>query len=127
MNIRQTLIMTLCFMGADVSFAHSFEIFSIQSLPVQTEGFEARVCRLDEMKRIEAGLTDFTGDIEAIKAHIRAHEVDLVAAINCRLLAARYGIEKLPAIVIDEHFVAYGAGSLSKALEALDNKERAHA
>ena len=82
---------------------------------------------LDEMMRFESGLSDVSHDVDAIKERVRDNEKSLVKAMNCQYLASLYGLEKLPAIVVDGAYVAYGADSVSRALEALKTKGGSHA
>ena len=115
------------FMGINMSFAHQIEVFSIQSLPVQADGMDVQVCWLDEIKRVQEQLSDISQDIGAIQNRIKEKEGTLIKAMDCQFRAGLYGIQKLPAIVIDKKYLAYGEHSVSKALDILDDKDRSNA
>lgn len=109
-----------------MSFAHQIEIFSIHALPIQTDGIAVNVCWLDNIERIEAQLSEVSQDISEIKKQIKEQEGALIKAMDCQYQASLYGIQKLPAIVIDKEYVAYGVVSVAKALEALKDKAEYH-
>lgn len=114
-------------MGTNMSYAHQVEIFSIKSLPVSTDGINATTCWLDEVNRFEEQIAAISEDVDAIRKLTKDNEASLVKAMNCQYLASSYGIKKLPAIVIDNEFVAYGVDSVSIALEALKDRDRSNA
>jgi len=114
-------------MGINMSFAHQIEVFSIQSIPVQADGKDVKVCWLDEIKRVQEQLSDISQDIGAIQNRIEEKEGTLIKAMDCQFLAGLYGIQKLPAIVIDKKYVAYGVRSVSRALDSLNDEGRTNA
>ena len=116
-----------CFMGINMSFAHQIEVFSIQSLPVQADGMDVQVCWLDEIERVEKQLLDISQDIDAIQNRIKEKEGGLIKAMDCQFRAGLYGIQKLPAIVIDKKYVAYGERSVSRALDSLNDEGKTNA
>lgn len=110
-----------------MSFAHQIEVFSIQSLPVQADGMDVKLCWLDEIERVQKQLSDISQDIDAIQNQIKEKEGTLIMAMDCQYQASLYGIQKLPAIVIDKKYVAYGARSVSRALDSLNDEDRSNA
>ena len=116
-----------CFMGINMSFAHQIEVFSIQSLPVQADGMDVQVCWLDEIKRVQEQLSDISQDIGAIQNRIKEKEGTLIKAMDCQFRAGLYGIQKLPAIVIDKKYLAYGEHSVSRALDSLNDEGKTNA
>lgn len=127
MKTMMIIASVACFMGINMSFAHQIEVFSVQSLPVWADGMEVKVCWLDEIERVEKQLLDVSQDIDAIQNRIKEKEGTLIKAMDCQFRAGLYGIQKLPAIVIDKNYVAYGERSVSKALDILDDKDRSNA
>jgi len=116
-----------CFMGINMSFAHQIEVFSIQSLPVWADGMDVKVCWLDEIERVQKQLSDISQDIDAIQNRIKEKEDVLIKTMDCQFRAGLYGIQKLPAIVIDKKYVAYGARSVSRALDSLNDEGKTNA
>ena len=110
-----------------MSFAHQIEVFSIKSLPIQADGMDAKLCWLDEIEQIQKQLSDISQDIDAIQNRIKEKEDVLIKTMDCQFRAALYGIQKLPAIVIDKKYVAYGARSVSRALDSLNDEGKTNA
>ena len=110
-----------------MSFAHQIEVFSIKSLPVQADGMNVKFCWLDEIEQIQKQLSNISQDIDAIQNRIKEKESVLIKAMDCQFLAGLYGIQKLPAIVIDKKYVAYGERSVSRAIDILDEKDKSNA
>ena len=115
-----------CFMGINMSFAHQIEVFSIQSLPVQTNGMDVKLCWLDEIERVQRQLSDISQDIDAIQNRIKEKEDVLIITMDCQFRAGLYGIQKLPAVIINGKYVSYGVHSVSMALDALKGRENVH-
>ena len=126
-KILMIIASVACFMGINMSFAHQIEVFSIQSLPVQANGMNVKVCWLDEIKRVQEQLSDISQDIGAIQNRIKEKEGTLIKAMDCQFRAGLYGIQKLPAIVIDKKYVAYGERSVSRALDSLNDEGKTNA
>lgn len=118
----QLLLLVLCFMVVKMSTAHQIEIFSIKSHPVSTDGMQADVCQLDALRQFEWRLSVLSHDVEAIKTLTKENEVYLIHVMTCQYRAAAYGLEKLPAIVIDKEVVTYGLTSVARALSILKDK-----
>lgn len=108
-------------------FAHQIEIFSINTLPVKADEMEVSFCWLDKINRIEQTLASVSNDDISVIELINEYEQTLMNAMQCQSRASAYGLKKLPAIVIDEQFVAYGLDSVSQALRVLEDKEQANA
>ncbi len=85
------------------------------------------ICFLDQIGRFEAKITEASQDIDTIRQLTRENEDALINTMNCQYQAILYGIKKLPAIVIDKEYVAYGVDSVSQALESLYDRGRLNA
>ena len=127
MKTMMILAKIACFMGINMSFAHHIEVFNVQSLPVWADGMDVKVCWLDEIERVEKQLLDVSQDVGAIRNRIKEKEGILIKAMDCQFRAGLYGIQKLPAIVIDKKYVAYGERSISKALAILNDGDKTNA
>lgn len=110
-----------------MSFAHEIEIFTVTSLPIEQDEQNAKICLMDEVKLFEHSLSAVSDNPKKIEAMVQENEGRLIASMECQYLADVYGIKKLPAIVIDKEYVAYGLHSVTKALDVLHDKGRAHA
>lgn len=110
-----------------MSFAHHIEVFTVQPFPVQADGIDVQVCWLDEIEWVERNLLEVSQDVDAIRSRIKEKEDILIKGMDCQFRAGLYDIKKLPAIVIDEKYVAYGACSVSKVLEILNDVDNPNA
>ena len=127
MGMRQIILTALYFMGGNMGFAHHIEAFSIQSIPVQTDGNNVKVCWLDDLKRFKAQLLEVSQDFDAMRNRVKEKEGAFIKAMDCQHRAILYGIQKLPAIVIDKEYVAYGERSVAKALDILKDEGKTNA
>ncbi|HBD9439231.1 TPA: DUF1525 domain-containing protein [Legionella pneumophila] len=110
-----------------MGFAHHIEVFSIQSILVQTDGNNVKVCWLDDLKRFKAQLLEVSHDFDAMRNRVKEKEGAFIKAMDCQYQAILYGIQKLPAIVIDKEYVAYGERSVAKALDILKDEGKTNA
>ena len=101
--------------------------FTLTSIPVRAHG--AAVHELDRMDRLaEAFGADLPGNPEKALAEVRrrldsaagrALRRDMAEATAGIALAARLGIEKLPAVVVDGRYAVYGVRDVRRALETV--------
>lgn len=112
-------------MGVKMGYAHQVEVFSIKPLLVQTDGIEASTCYLDELGQFEEKLSRLSKN--TIKDKVKDKENELLKLMQCQYKASLYQLNKLPAIVIDGEYVAYGIDSVSKALSLIKDKGEAYA
>lgn len=103
-----------------MSFGHQIELFSITSIPVKPDGFEAVSCVLDELAQMEETLSDVPKS--QIMDMMKDQEPRILPSLTCQYQASLYQIKKLPAIVIDHQYVAYGVDSVSRAITLFENR-----
>ncbi len=99
--------------------------FTLSAMPVEADGATVHV--LDEGERLASALgTGLPADpgealAEARRRLVapegRALRARLEAATAGKLLAARLGVEKLPAVVVDRRHVVYGVRDVRRAVE----------
>ena len=94
-----------------MGFAHHIEAFSIQSIPVQTDGNNVKVCWLDDLKRFKAQLLEVSQDFDAMRNRVKEKEGAFIKAMDCQHRAILYGIQKLPLPDVSED--AHGNKNLS--------------
>ena len=119
-------LLKITFLGISVmslspSFAHNLEIFTLHEREVFLNGESARVCYLDDLKKLEVQIgarLDESMDNHDIEDVMKGFEKRLNEAIMCQQQAMDLGVEKLPAIVINHQFVAYGLDSVNSAMKA---------
>ena len=119
-------VLALAWCGAAAADAQTpgVAVFTLSSIPVRADG--ATVHELDRRDRIVETLgADLPADPEAALAEARRRldsserdlRSDLAEAAAGNALAARLGIEKLPAVVVDGRYVVYGARDVARAVE----------
>ena len=100
-------------------------VFTLSTIPVRSGG--AAVYELDRRDRLAAELGEgLPADLERARAEMRRRieSADsrqllfgLAEAADGNALAARLGIEKLPAVVVDGRYAVYGVRDVRRALE----------
>ncbi len=101
-------------------------VFTLASIPVRAAG-AAAVYELDRRDRQAAAFgADLPSDPEAALAESRrrlaspagrALRAELEAAGQGNALAARLGVDRLPAVVVDGRYAVYGVRDVRRALE----------
>ncbi len=135
MTVLRPILAALYFMEPSLSFAqsntlsetHRVEVFTVTDLPVVIVGIKETPCFLDEVQRFEEKITRKSQDREAISELAGEQEIALIKAFNCQYRASLYGIKRLPAIVIDQNYVAYGVDSVLQALAVLNDRDESYA
>jgi len=99
-------------------------VFTLSSMPVDAPG--AAVYVLDEADRLAAALgRDLPGTGARAAAEVRRRlgagvRNRLARAAEGRALAARLGVERLPAVVVDGRYAVYGIRDLDRALRLVE-------
>lgn len=99
--------------------AQTIEVFTTHEKFIALNGENSRVCKLDSLQKIESLLGDRLNasmDEQTVEAVVAEFEPQLNKSVLCQQRAMELVIEKLPAIVIDSLYVAYGVNSVSQAL-----------
>lgn len=101
------------------------EAFTLSSMPLEADGATVHV--LDEADRLASALgAGLPADPDQALAEVRrrmastrgrALRVRLEAATAGKALAARLGVERLPAVVVDRRHVVYGVRDVRRAVE----------
>ncbi len=122
MSGRAAIAVALVIVCAPAASAETVA-FTLSSIPLQTDGETVYV--LDEGMRITAELgAGLPRSPKRALAEVqrrlnsrrgRQHRERIEAAAAGNVLAARLGIERLPAVVVDERFVVYGVRDLQRA------------
>lgn len=118
------LAVASCCAAADTE-TPNVAVFTLSSIPVRADG--AAVYELDRRDRFVAELGEgLPGDPERARAEMRRRIESsegrrllfgLAEAADGNTLAARLGIEKLPAVVVNGRYAVYGVRDVCRALE----------
>ena len=122
MTAHTTVAMLLAVICARAATAETVA-FTLSSIPLRSDG--ATVYRLDEGARMTAAFgSGLPASPELALAEVRRRlktrkgreqRARIEAAAAGRALAARLGVEKLPAMVVDGRYVVYGVRDLYRA------------
>ena len=129
----------LCAASAAERDAPDVAVFTLSTIPVRADG--AAVYELDRRDRLAAAFgADLPSDPERARAAMRRRmdapegrelRLALAKAAEGNALAARLGVEKLPAVVVDGRYAVYGVRDARRAAELvrawrLDNGKTVH-
>ena len=109
--------------------ASKVEIFTLPSQPIQNKG-QASVCVLEKLSLWEEGVNKkFDSSLSVEEAvdvanrFIKGASPVINKLITCLNRASTLQIKKLPAIVVDERYVAYGVLDVEHVLALLSENQ----
>jgi hypothetical protein len=112
-----TIFMTISlFCVSGVSFSETIEVFTTSALPVNLQGFSARLCELDALEKLTVALNQGSFFGEDARHKEAVHYRKIRDFYRCQHQAMQYDLQSLPAVVVDKTFVVYGARAVDKAL-----------
>ncbi|MGJ8518376.1 hypothetical protein LMG33810_002744 [Carnimonas sp. LMG 33810] len=110
------------------------EIFTSSEMPVSNVPSDAVTVSIDSGEKLDdqisADLPDDPDEAEAVmhrrmrSPEYRAHAEQLNQAYTGLARAWILGIQKIPAVVVDERYVVYGQPDVSKALDEIQSERR---
>ena len=128
MSVRGVVLLALalaCSAAAAEPETPDVAVFTLSTIPVRAGG--AAVYELDRRDRLVVELGEgLPADPERARAEMRRRIASsegrqllfgLAEAADGNALAARLGIEKLPAVVVDGRYAVYGVRDVRRALE----------
>jgi hypothetical protein len=113
-----------------VTASPNIEIFTTRDVPISNVSNDMGTCYLDVFKsvklQINSALQTFRNKNDLI-VWLNIKSKDIAEQVNCINLVYEYQIKKLPAIVIDKKYVAYGMRNVSDVLREYYYMENNHA
>ena len=121
--IKAACIFALCLPA--LSFAMSVQYFGLSSKPPIGNTNNASVCLLDKAGKMKAAMNQDLKAQMAVKnmsaSEITARYETQFKAVSknviCQYIAAKLGVESLPAIVINHQYVIYGQQNIDSAVQ----------